>query len=185
MLQKFCKWLLFDHLGWKEEYTIERRDKCIIAVAPHTSNWDFLLGECYYAALGRRARFLMKREWFFWPFGCLLKRLGGIPVNRKRRTSLTDHLAELAQSEPHFELAITPEGTRRRKEEWKLGFYFIALKAKLPIQLIGIDYAGKRIVATKEVWPTGNVESDIKEIKQYFSQFEGKAKHPENFAVNA
>ena len=184
MIQTFAKWLLFNVLHWKEQVSVEHRDKCILVVAPHTSNWDFLLGELYYAAIGRKALFLMKREWFFWPLGILLKRIGGIPVDRRRHTSLTDYLAEMAGKRNHFELAITPEGTRKATDQWKLGFYFIALKAKLPILLFGINYKERCIVCTKEIWPSGDVDADMKIIKEYFAQFKGKAKHPEKFLCN-
>lgn len=181
MLRAFCHRLFFKTLGWKEEVTVPRHDKCIICVAPHTSNWDFIMAEIYYYAIGRRAGFLMKKEWFFWPLGLLFKRLGGVPVTRNRRTSLTDQLAEKAQSADRFELAVTPEGTRSLTTQWKRGFYFIALKAELPIMLFAIDYKTKTISCKKTIMPSGDVEADMRVIMDYYKDFHGK--HPEKFAI--
>lgn len=181
MLRLLSRTILFRMLGWSEHVTIPHRDKCIICVAPHTSNADFLLAQLYYAALGRRAGFLMKREWFFWPLGILLRRIGGIAVQRDRRTNLTEQLAETAKKAQKFELAVTPEGTRSLTTTWKRGFYFIALKAKLPIQLYALDYKKKLICCTKEIVPTGNVAEEMKEIMNYYRNFTGR--HPEKFAV--
>lgn len=168
-------------MGWKEQVTVPRHDKCIICVAPHTSNWDFLIAEIYYCAIGRTAGFLMKKEWFFWPLGNLFRRMGGIAVERSRHTSLTDQLAEKALKAERFELAVTPEGTRSLVHTWKRGFYFIALKARLPIMLYAIDYEKKLIVCTKTIHPSGDVETDMREIMDYYRTFKGR--HPEKFAV--
>ena len=164
MFQKLCHYLLFKRLGWKEQVSVPNRNKCIICVAPHTSNWDFFLGELY------------------WPLGSFLRYIGGIPVERKKHTSLTDTVAEKARQSEYFHLAVTPEGTRSRVEIWKRGFYFIALKANIPIQLYAIDYEQRRIVCTREIFPKEeNVEKDMKEIMDYYSDFKGR--HPEKFQV--
>lgn len=181
MLKSICKTILHRWLGWRIEVTEKTPDKCIICVAPHTSNWDFIIGELYYTSIGLTSNFLMKKEWFFWPFGQLLKRIGGIPVERSKHTSMTDQLAQKAKESSHFSLAITPEGTRSLAKQWKRGFYFIALKAQLPILLYAIDYPNKRIVCTKTLNPSGNVDADMRIIMEYYRQFEGK--HPEKFVV--
>ena len=173
--------LFYKVLGWKVNVTVPHHDKCIICVAPHTSNWDFIIAELYYHAIGRKAGFLMKKEWFFWPLGTLFRHLGGIPVNRGKHTSMTDALAETARKVPGFRLCVTPEGTRSLNPEWKKGFYFIALKAELPILLYGVDFKERKIVCTKMIVPSGNVEDDMKIIKTYFKDFKGK--RPELFSV--
>ena len=129
MIQELCRFLLFKAMGWKAVVNVPMGDKYIIALAPHTSNFDFILGLLYSRAMGFRSDFLMKKEWFFWPLGILMRKLGGIPVYRSRKMSMTDHLAETARQRDTFHLCITPEGTRSRTEEWKKGFYYIALKA--------------------------------------------------------
>lgn len=119
--------------GWKLGPVVEDVPKCVICVAPHTSNWDFLVGKLFYTSIGRNARFLIKKEWFFFPFNLLFNWLGGVPVDRHKRTSVTDQMVEIFNSREEFQLAITPEGTRKRAEEWKKGFYYIAQKANVPI----------------------------------------------------
>ena len=127
------------------------------------------------------SNFLMKKEWFFWPLGALFRRLGGIPVYRQKHMRMTDAMAEAAQEADKFHLCITPEGTRKRVEEWKKGFYFIAQGAQIPILLYGIDYERKLIQCTKTIWPSGDIEKDMKEIKLYFKNFKGK--RSENFTI--
>ena len=181
MWKGICSKILYGMMGWRVERTVPHADKCVICVAPHTSNWDFIIAELYYGSIGRKAGFLMKKEWFVWPLGILFRKLGGVPVVRSRKTSLTDQLAERAREAERFELAVTPEGTRSLATTWKRGFYFIALKAELPILLYAIDYPGKRIVCTKVLHPSGNVEQDMKIIMDYYRPYQGK--YPEKFAV--
>ena len=138
--KSFSRWILYKCLGWKVNITEEHPDKYIISLAPHTSNWDFLLGQLFAQAQGMKVGFLMKKEWFFWPLGPIFRRLGGIPVWRTKHTSMTDNLATTAREADTFHLCITPEGTRSLNPDWKKGFYFIALKAKLPILLYAADY---------------------------------------------
>lgn len=181
MIQKLCRFLLFKAMGWKAVVNVPMGDKYIIALAPHTSNFDFILGLLYSRAMGFRSDFLMKKEWFFWPLGILMRKLGGIPVYRSRKMSMTDHLAETARQRDTFHLCITPEGTRSRTEEWKKGFYYIALKAGLPILLYGVDYPSKTIRCTKSILPDGDFDRQMTEIKTYFEDFSGR--HPERFAT--
>jgi 1-acyl-sn-glycerol-3-phosphate acyltransferase len=94
---------------------------------------------------------------------------------------MTDSMAEAAKKAETFHLCITPEGTRSRVEEWKKGFYFIALKANLPILLYGLDYERKLIQCTKTIYPSGDLEKDMREIKRYFKDFKGKI--PDNFTI--
>ena len=181
MASKFSAWLLYKKMGWHRTVTVDHPDKYIICMAPHTSNWDFIIGQLYARAEGMRSNFLMKKEWFFWPLGPIFRKMGGIPVFRSKKTSMTDNLAETAKRADFFSLCITPEGTRSPNPDWKKGFYFIALKAGIPILLYGLDYQRKEIVATKTIVPTGDLEKDMAEIKTYFKDFKGK--YPENFTI--
>ena len=124
---------------------------------------------------------LMKKEWFFWPLGILMRKLGGIPVYRNKKQGMTDIAAQKALEMDTFRLCITPEGTRKPTTEWKRGFYYIALKANLPILLYGLDYERKLVKCTRTFLPTGNVENDMAEIKAYFKEFTGR--HPEKFKI--
>ena len=181
MLRTLCGWLLYKVCGWTKEVSVSHPKKYIICLAPHTSNWDFVLGQLYSHADGVKINFLMKKEWFFFPLGALFRRLGGVPVNRQQKGSMTDALAETAQQSEVFRLCVTPEGTRKSNPEWKKGFYYIALKAGLPILLYGVDYERKLIQCTKVVVPTGDIDREMAEIKEYFKNFKGK--HPEQFAI--
>ena len=181
MFQFLSHKLLFNIMGWKEILTQPRPNKCIICVAPHTSNWDFIIGKLYYSAKGLQSNFLMKKEWFFWPLGHIFHKMGGIPVERSKHVSMTDQLAQKALEAKTFSLAITPEGTRSLVTQWKRGFYYIALKAKLPILLYAINYPTKEIICTKTLIPTGDIDADMKIIMDYYRDFKGK--YPEKFAI--
>ena len=176
-------WKSLLHLfHWKVEITAPRRDKCVICVAPHTSNWDFILGLFAYKSLGRDANFLMKKFWFFFPLKYLLKALGGIPVQRSgKKGSLTDYVINLFKEKSYVNLAVTPEGTRSKAEKWKTGFLYIAYGAKVPIQLGVIDYKSKAIIIDKEYDPTGDVDQDMKAIRAYYAEFKYAAKFPDSF----
>ena len=179
MLQNLCKWILYKRWGWKTNITVDHPDKFIICLAPHTSNWDFILGQLYTKAEGMHINFLMKKEWFFWPLGPIFRRLGGIPVWRSKHSSMTDNLANTAIQRNIFKLCITPEGTRSPNPDWKKGFYYIALKAQIPVLLYGVDYEKKTIECTRSFIPSGDIDKEMNEVKAYFSHFKGK--FPEKF----
>ena len=181
MWKRICNWLLYKRMGWTTEITQDHPDKYIICLAPHTSNWDFILGLLYSRSIGMQCNFMMKKEWFFWPLGSLFKKLGGIPVHRQKHSSMTDAMAESAKAAKTFHLCITPEGTRSLNPDWKKGFYFIALKAGLPILLYGVDYEKRLIQCTKTIIPSGDFEKDMRDIKHYFKDFRGKI--PNNFTI--
>ena len=100
-------------MGWRVTVSIPDYPKCVICVAPHTSNWDFFIGKLAYLSVGRFAGFMMKKEWFFPPLGALLRSMGGVPVSRDRRTDMVAQLVEIFNSHDRFAIAITPEATRR------------------------------------------------------------------------
>ncbi len=177
----FCKWYLYKRCGWKKDVTVEHPDKYVICLAPHTSNKDFIIGQMYKWAEHLKINFLIKSEWFFWPFGMLLRRMGGIAIERSVHADTTDLLAEVAKREKTFHLCITPEGTRSLNPDWKKGFYYIALKAQIPILLYGLDYKKRLIQCTKSIMPTGDIDREMKEIKEYFKSFTGL--HPERFSI--
>lgn len=173
--------LLLRIAGWKVNISVPDYPKCIICVAPHTSNWDFILGKLAYASVGRKAGFLMKESWFFFPLGCIFKALGGIPVPRKKGNSLVDSIIHRFDDSEKLTLAITPEGTRSRTDKWRYGFLHIAYGAKIPVLLGGIDYSTKDIVIERTFIPTGDAEADMRAIKDYYRPFKGK--YPEKFSA--
>ncbi len=168
--------------GWKVDITVPDYPKCIICVAPHTSNWDFFIGKLAYSSVGRKAGFLMKDTWFFFPFGMILKAMGGIPVSRKHRgPSLTKQLIEDFSTRERLVFAVTPEGTRSRTSKWHTGFLRIAYGAGIPIVLGAIDFRTKTVSITEEFHPTGDLDEDMMAVKNYYKNFTGKK--PENFTT--
>lgn len=175
LAQRILRWM-----GWRAEVNVPDFPKAIICVAPHTSNWDFIIGELAIRSVGRSAGFMMKSSWFFFPLGSFFRALGGIPVVRKNKTqSLTDAMVERFRTEPRLVVAITPEGTRKGTEKWHTGFLRIAHEANIPICLAVIDYRMKKAMINDVFEPTGNMEADMEAIKEYYRPFTGK--HPHNF----
>ena len=174
---KFC----FRLSGWSQNISVPYRDKAVICVAPHTSNFDFLIGLLAYRSIGRKANFLMKDFWFFFPLNFILKALGGIPVKRESNNALTSSLADDFSKVGRLNLAVTPEGTRKAVEKWKTGFLRIAYKANVIIQLGVIDYSSKSVIIQEEYMPTGDFETDLKNIRSYYSNYQSAAKYPDKF----
>lgn len=170
---------LLKMMGWKAGPIGENVPKCVVCVAPHTSNWDFILGKLFYLSIGREASFLIKKEWFFFPLNLFFNWISGVPVDRSKKTSVTDQMVEEFNKREQFHLAVTPEGTRKRSEEWKKGFYYIALDAKVPILLAYFDYAKKEIGMKGLFYPTGDVTEDIKKIRTSYNDV--TARNPKNF----
>ena len=168
--------------GWNYELPVKIPDKCVICIAPHTSNWDFVIGMVFYKSIGGKPNVLMKKEWFFFPLSYLFKSLGALPVDRKKRTSVSDQMVEVFHSKDYFQLAIAPEGTRSKSVQWKTGFYYIALNANVPITLAYIDYSKKEVGVKEIFYPTGDATRDIEEIKNHYKDV--SAKHPKKFAIN-
>lgn len=173
--------LILKATGWHVDITVPYREKAVICVAPHTSNWDFIMGLLAYRSLGRKASFLMKEFWFFFPLNFIFKALGGIPVPKKTKKSLTAALIEDFKKSKRLNLAVTPEGSRSAVNIWRTGFLTIAYNARVPVQLGVIDFRNKTVFIKKEFSPTGNQDQDIKDIRAYYSSFRDAAKYPEKF----
>lgn len=172
-----CVWLRI--FGWRFKGTFPDYRKMVVAVAPHTSNWDFPLGLA--VAFGMRIRFhwLGKHTLFRRPFAGLMKRLGGIPVNRKAPVGVVEQVLRRFEESEWLYLAISPEGTRSRVDRWKTGFIRIAHAAKVPIQLICFDYARRLIEAGPVVETTHDLEADLTRIRDWFSAV--TPRNPANF----
>lgn len=175
-------------LGWEVDITAPRRDKCVICVAPHTSNWDFIYGLFAYRSLGRKANFLIKKAWFIFPMNLLMKSLGGIPVNTSKkkdgnRGSLTQAIIEDFKNRDYLNLAVTPEGTRKARSEWRTGFLRIAHGADVPIQLGVLDFKHKKIIIRDEFYTSGNLEADMAAVKSYYADYRDVARYPSQFEL--
>jgi 1-acyl-sn-glycerol-3-phosphate acyltransferase len=175
---KFAIWIL-RVFGWKiDAHVPEGVKKCVVVMAPHTSNWDFIIGKMAFMSYGVNGRFLIKKEMFFFPFGWLLKAMGGIPVDRKGASNLTDVAARYFKENDKMFMVFTPEGTRSYSPRWKRGFYYIAQKAQVPIYIGYLDYVNKIGGFHSLFHPTGDIDADIACIKDMLRQFKGK--YPQN-----
>lgn len=177
-MRRFARFII-KLLGWTiDETTPENLKQCVIVVGPHTSNWDFIIGRLAFRHYGVNGKFLIKKEAFFFPFGYFLKKMGGVPVDRKKNNNLTDYAVSLFNEHEVLYLVFTPEGTRSYSPNWKKGFYYIALKAKVPIYVCYLDYKNKKGGFHSVFEPSGDVDKDIMHIKSIMVQFPGK--YPEN-----
>lgn len=167
--------LLFKLIGWKTEGSFPPGlKKYIVAVAPHTSNWDFVIGVMARSILRLQgAKFLGKSQLFKAPFGWFFRWLGGYPVDRSSSHDLVHQVSELFQQHETFILAIAPEGTRKKVPRLKTGFYYIALQAKVPIIPCGFDFARKVVVVGQPFMPTGDVEADLQALRVFYSKIKG------------
>ena len=172
---RFIFWVI----GWKiDERAPEGIKKCVIVVGPHTSNWDFVLGKMAFITYGVKGKFLIKKELFFPPLGWFLKAIGGVPVDRKQRNNMTETAAKFFNENETMYLVFSPEGTRSYNPNWKKGFYYIAQKANVPIYICYMDYERKIGGFHSIIYPTGNVDEDIKYIKGILRAYKGR--FPEN-----
>jgi 1-acyl-sn-glycerol-3-phosphate acyltransferase len=173
MIKMICS-LIFKLIGWKIVGKLPELDKFIIIVAPHTSSWDFPLGVLARAIMNRKIRYLGKKELFRPPFGWIFRALGGYPVDRQQSQSMVDRVAEIFRQEDAFLLALAPEGTRSQVSNWRTGFYHMAVKAEVPIQMVGLDYPRKEVKIMDLFYPSGSIEQDMPLIRARFSKFRGK-----------
>ena len=168
--------LLFKSLGWSFNGSFEPMPpKCIIIVAPHTSNWDFPLGILVrnITKLGN-AKFLGKSQLFRFPYGFIFRAMGGYPVVRTKDNNLVDAVVEIFNSKNKFSIALAPEGTRSKVKRFKTGFYHIAKKANIPIYMVGFDFTIKKVVIEKPFYPSDDMLADFKYIIEFFALIKGK-----------
>ena len=171
----FCK-VYFKIAGWKitgEEIPKDLRRYVLIA-APHTSNWDFPIGIGARSFMGLNTNFIGKASLFKPPLGWLMRKLGGFPVDRSKRTNFVDQAVQLFNDNDPFSITMAPEGTRKKVETWKSGFYHIAHQAKVPLVMIGFDYPNKEIRFLGLYHPTGDYDKEILEIRSFFDGIKGK-----------
>ena len=117
----------------------------------------------------RRVRWLGKHTLFFPPLGFLMRALGGIPVNRSHKQGLVGTMVDIFKQEDRLVLAIFPEGTRKKNNKWKTGFYQIAMAARVPIQTMALDYATKTVIFGKPFLVSGDLDRDFKILREAFA----------------
>ena len=154
----------------------EGMKKCVIIIAPHTSYWDFYLGVATRAIQGFRANYLVKIEMYkYKPVAWFMNLTGGIPVDRKnKKINVVGQIVEQYARRDHLILAIAPEGTRKKVETLKTGFYRIAMEAKVPIVIVAFDYDEKLVNYMEEFLPSGDMESDIQYITSLYKNVNGR-----------
>ncbi|MCZ8235559.1 MAG: lysophospholipid acyltransferase family protein [Inhella sp.] len=163
--------------GWRVEGALGA-DKCVLIAAPHTSNWDLPLTLMTAFVLDLRLHWLGKHTIFKFPFGPVMRWLGGIAVHRHQNNNLVANSAQaLRDFQGKVQLIIPPEGTRDKVTTWKTGFYWIAHGAGVPIQLAYMDYAHKRVGLGPLLQPSGDIEADMVTIKAFYAPFMGKHAH--------
>ena len=163
--------------GWRVDVVLPPGPKCVIAVYPHTSNWDFLVGYLAKLAAGLPVHFVGKHTIFRGPLGPILRRMGGIPVDRRNPAGLLPQLVREMRARPWMWLAIAPEGTRAYVDHWKSGFYRLAVEAGVPIGLAFIDWRARAVGLTAYLQPSGDEAADLARIR---AVYEGKiGKRPE------
>jgi 1-acyl-sn-glycerol-3-phosphate acyltransferase len=174
---RFSEWLgktVLSAMGWSFSGQFPTHRKMVITVAPHTSNWDFVLGLAVAFSLRLKISFFGKHSIFIPPFDRLLKRWGGIPIERSQThgvvTQMTDKMIEADQ----MVLCLSPEGTRSKITQWKTGFLHIAHKSNVPVFLVGLDYGKKQVLLGESLMISENIPAEMNKIYQYYANVQAK-----------
>lgn len=168
-------WLFFK-LGWTLVGEMPKQyKKYVVAVAPHTSSWDFIIGIMARNALGlQRAKFLGKSQLFKPPFGWFFRMLGGTPVDRSSSHDLVDQVVKIFNSHKEFVLALAPEGTRKKVDKLRTGFYYIAKGAGVPIVPAGFDFEKKQVIVGQPLIPSADFDADMATLMAFYRSIKGK-----------
>lgn len=171
--------MLLRLFGWRAEGSLDDLPKCVLVVAPHTSNWDFPVMLALAIALRIKATWMGKHTLFRPPYGWLMRWLGGLPIDRGARHNVVEQAVESFQTRDRLVLAVLPEGTRKRTPYWKSGFYHIAMGAKVPIALGYADYRRKVGGIGRVIVPSGDADADMALIRDFYTGVTGK--RPDQF----
>ena len=171
----FNKWLFFKILGWEIEGEFPfHLPKYLIVVAPHTSNWDVMVGIFCRNITGLKSSFVGKKELFFFPLGILIRWIGGYPVDRGAKNYFVDEVVKLYASMPKLVIALAPEGTRKKTRKLRSGYYYIAQKADIPILPVGLDYKNKKVIIDQPRYVAATLEQENERLLHFFGQCTGK-----------
>ncbi|MGD9264907.1 MAG: lysophospholipid acyltransferase family protein [Lysobacterales bacterium] len=173
MLSRLTRWLLAA-LGWKVENHYPHVQKCVVIAAPHTSNWDFMLGIGAAKAIDLRPNWIGKHTLFRWPFAWFFRAIGGIPVRRGEGHNYIEQLSKMFARSDRLVLGMAPEGTRSKTDHWKTGFYYIARGAGVPVLMAYFDYPRKQVGITGMFHPSENIEEDFELIRAFYADHRGK-----------
>jgi len=165
ILRALGRWVL-RAMRWRAEGCFPDQSRLVVALAPHSSNWDFVVGAAFLYVLGLRVSFISKHTLFRWPLGLFMRWLGGIPVDRSHPGRVAERMAAEFASRERLWLVITPEGTRREGAEFKSGFYRIALAAGVPILPVYLNYQRRVTGFLPLIEPVADVSAGVAQIKQ-------------------
>ena len=163
------------------EGEIPNLPKFVIIGAPHTSNWDFPVAMSLVLALGLDAHWIGKHTLFRWPFGGLMRWFGGMPVVRSERGGVVAQVIDIFKGRERMVFGLSPEGTRKRVDQWKTGFYHIALGAGVPIVPGYFDYPRKVIGFGPPLMPSGDIEADISTLQAFYTPYTRTGKNPDQY----
>lgn len=171
----FTKFIFNKVLGWAIAGDFDRTiKKSVIIVVPHTSWHDFYIGVFTRRILKIEINYVAKRELFDSPLGWYFKWMGGAALDRTPGQNKVEAIANVFENKEEFRLALAPEGTRKKVLSWKTGFYFIAMKAQVPIIPVAFDYKTKTVVIHEAFYPSGNIENDMPILRNYYKGVVGK-----------
>jgi 1-acyl-sn-glycerol-3-phosphate acyltransferase len=175
MLYYFFKWHL-KLTGWKAVNTVPPDlKKFIMVVAPHTSSHDIYMGFAFRSVLKlNHIKFIAKQELFKSPFGFLFRWSGGVPVDRFNKNNFVDQVVEMFNSNESFAIALSPEGTRKKVDRLRTGFYHIAKKANVPIVMLALDFEHKEFRFAPPFYTSDDADADFKHIINFFADVKGK-----------
>ena len=168
MLRAFGRFMLRLQ-GWKLVGELPDERKLVLILAPHTSNWDFTIAASVWLALDLKLSYMMKKEAFIWPFKGFFIDIGGIPVDRSKPQSIIREAVTWFREHDDVWMGITPEGTRKKVNNWKTGFLRIAYEADVPILLVGLDAASRCVRLDKVIRATGDHAAQAAEIREYMN----------------
>lgn len=182
----FSRWLgrsVLSVKGWRFEGQFPEHKKMVICVAPHTSNWDFVIGLAVAFSLQLKISFFGKHNIFIPPFKGILRRWGGIPIERSKTHGIVKQMISEVSSARQMLLCLAPEGTRSAVSPWKTGFLHIAHQSNVPVFLIGLDYQRRVIVLGPCFQPSDNTQLEIAKVYQFYAKV--PAKYPSKVAFPA
>jgi 1-acyl-sn-glycerol-3-phosphate acyltransferase len=180
MLSHISMWIL-KRLGWTIKVDLPDIKKFVVIAAPHTSNWDFLLGILAAKAIRLKVCWMGKHGMFRWPFGWFFRAIGGTPIHRGKGFNHIKQLTDLFNQSDSLVLALAPEGTRSKMDHWKTGFHYIARGAKVPVLMAYLDFGHHEVGIGGLFYPTEDIEADFEKIRQFYADRPGK--NPENASL--
>jgi 1-acyl-sn-glycerol-3-phosphate acyltransferase len=168
-----CRWLL-GVFGWRMVGELPDVAKLVLIAAPHSTNWDVIWGLLFKISLRLDVHFIGKREAFFWPLGAALRAFGGIPIDRSAAHGLVGEMRREFSARERFWLALAPEGTRKKVQKWKTGFWHIAREAGVPILPVYFHYPEKTVGLGPLFRPGNDVDADMARIREFYRPWIGK-----------